>query len=267
LPIGGILVSLCYFILNEVTIIFALQAKSINMKFSILYVIIPLAFISSCVNKNNTEKVETDPNELKNTPVESADSLAAKGLGNYKAIEILSEDLDGDKVKEHIAVRVGPAFFQKDNDNPMGIVEMPAIISIGKQFIRTSLHVNSFYENGKSFTIAIKDINIQDNFKEVIFIPSIHGIDPPGDYQVLRYINGQMRHFKLPGDSIENDQLNFTNNGKLAIKYTIGSDKGIDPVTGEYKANDISKIFTLSKNGIKFMSRDTGKVYMKQFTQ
>jgi hypothetical protein len=50
------------------------------MNFSILYVIIPLAFISSCVNKNNTEAVATDPNELKKTEVENMDSLAIKGF-------------------------------------------------------------------------------------------------------------------------------------------------------------------------------------------
>ena len=50
------------------------------MNFSILYVIISLAFISSCVNKNNVEAVVTDPNELKKTEVENMDSLAIKGF-------------------------------------------------------------------------------------------------------------------------------------------------------------------------------------------
>ena len=50
------------------------------MNFSILHIIISLAFISSCVNKNNVEAVVTDPNELKKTEVENMDSLAIKGF-------------------------------------------------------------------------------------------------------------------------------------------------------------------------------------------
>lgn len=237
------------------------------MKFSMLYVFIASAFVASCVNKNITVAEEAkDPNELETTEIENVDSLEILGLGNYKAVEMLSEDLDGDKVKEQIIVRVSPTFFQNEKDDPMGIVETPAIISIGNQFIRTQLHVNSFYENGKSYSIVIKDINPQDNLKEVSFVPAIHGVDPPGDYQIIRYIKGQMSHFYIPGDDVQNDRLIFNENGTFSVDYTIAADKEGDSVAGNYKVKDIKKVFVLSNNGIALKVRDTGEAYTKEFS-
>jgi hypothetical protein len=245
------------------------------MKSPIMLIFITLAFVSSCVNKQNTTEADNkadtqadiiDPNELKTTEVENLDSIEVKGLSNYKAVEMLTEDLDGDKVKEQIIVRVSPSFFQNETDDPMGIVETPAIISIGNQFIRTKLHVNSFYENGRSYTIAIKDINTKDNLKEITFIPSIHGVDPPGDYQVIRYIDGKMSHFRIPGDGLQNDRLIINENGTFSVDYTIDINKEDDPVAGNYNAKDIKKVFFLSNKGIAFKVRDTGQAYTKEFT-
>jgi hypothetical protein len=235
------------------------------MKFSITWAFIALSICTSCVNKTIDSAEILDPNELVKTRVESTDSLELKGIGNFKAFEMLTADLDGDKINENITLRVSPDFLKAESDDPNGIVETTALICIKNQFIRTNLHLNANYENGKAFLMEIKDINKADKYKEIVFTPYIHGEDPPGDYQIIRFINGELSHFKIPGDGEVNDYLRFQGDGTFSIDYTIGSEKGIDPVTGKYKANDIKKIFMLSKKGIIFKDRDTSQTYIKEF--
>jgi hypothetical protein len=227
-------------------------------KFNLFHVLVISLLLYFCSTKTSTENAPPqDPNELSKVIGISLDSADVLGVANYKALRLINEDLDGDGNEENISIRVSPNFYINDEKNPLGTVDIPAIIVINKKFVRVNLHVNSFYPNGDPCLFKVIDFQKTDNFKEVYFSPLIHGIDPPGVNQILRFNQGQLLHYDIPGDNKINDHFSFDGNGRIFIKYTIGYDS----------AYDISKNYLLTQNAIRYAGSDTGRRYTRVFTQ
>lgn len=173
-------------------------------------------------------------------------------LNRYKSVYLATADLDGDGVPENISIKVSPLYFYSTISG-FEVDSVPAILLINKQFSRIKLNYNYLRGIQGAFTLNVVDIDTADKFKEVALTISQHGEDPPGNYQIFRYINDTIIKTRINGDNVSNDRLVIHTNKMVAIHYTDGYEV----------AYDVVKKFTLYKSGFAFLGRDSGKSYSK----
>jgi hypothetical protein len=219
-------------------------------KYLILPVIISLAFIG-CRNKPKETSIAVKE-VLSYSIGEDINKNQDTSLLAYESIYLLTEDLDGDGVRDNISIKVHPLFFISSIPD-LDVDSVPAILLVNDKYCRLQLNYN--YLNGieNTFNLKVVDIDTTDAYKEVALTIMIHGEDPPGDYQIFRYLNNQLIKTKIPGDNQSNDYLQFNKDKTFSINYTAGYDR----------AYDVEKKFTLYEMGLGFLGRDSGKVYSK----
>lgn len=202
-------------------------------------------------------------NEIKRKGAITTDSASFYGLKDYKALGMLNEDLDGDGVKDKVIFKASPKCFEYDKYH-MGAG--PIIIQIGSQFVLSNLWGAPSGNGSEFYTSKIVDIDTSDNLKEILFCPKVFGIDPPGDYQIIRFKEGNIFHTKIPSDSISNDRLEIKGDGFVYLKYSVPWNGGHIDENGKYQAVDISKVFELTAKGLRFVRREVSDKYEKVYT-
>ncbi len=188
-------------------------------------------------------------------------------INRFKTISSFYHDLDGDGKLDVIEIMVLPIWLHTSNtdillsqNEPSFIKILNALIVVNDQFVELPFYPKGGEEK-EPFIFKIIDIDKSDNFEEITVIDRPWGEDPPGEYHVIRYINGILTLTKLPTDKIADDKLETKESNKISIVYNLYKDvQGkIDPLKdlNDEHLYEIKLNYCLHKRGLRDLGRDT----------